>query len=263
MKNDFFAVILAAGVGSRMGKIRRPKCLIEIDNKPLLIYQLAALKKCGIALEKIVVITGFKQKMVRKAGGPNINYIHNPEFATQGMLISILCSRRIVKDNPFVLLYGDTIFVPQIIETVLKTKGEIVLAVDSQTKRDLASEDAFEVYDGIKQKKGSTKVVIGEDRAIRRLTKDAPNTQTASEYIGIAKFNKKSAKEVFDIIEKLKSDRKIKDFPSPSYLFNLLIERGHKIIPAFIGNLTYQEIDYTEDIKKAQKIVESLRNNFR
>lgn len=263
MKKDFYAVILAAGIGTRMGKIGRPKSLIEIGNKPLLNYQLAALKKCGIALKKIVVITGFEQKMVRKVGGPNINYIYNPEFATQGMLISILCSRRIVKNRPFLLLYGDTVFVPQIIEKLIKAAGKIVLAIDTQAKRGLTAENAFEVYDGMKQRKGSTKAIIDKNGFVSNLTKDAPSNQKNSEYIGIAKFNGKSAKEVFKLIDKLKSDGKIKDFPSPSYLFNLLIKRGLKIRPAYVGDLAYQEIDYPEDIEKAQEIVKALRNNFR
>lgn len=263
MKKDFYAVILAAGVGSRMGKIRRPKSLIEIGNKPLLNYQLAALKKCGISHERIVVVTGFKQKMVKKAGGASINYVHNPEFNTQGMLISILCSRRIVKNRPFLLLYGDVVFVPQIIEKLIEAAGEIVLAVDTQTKRDLTAENAFEVYGGINQRKGSTKAIIDKNDFISKLTKAALRGQKKSEYIGIAKFNGKSAKEVFKLIDKLKSEGKIKDFPSPSYLFNLLIKQGYKITPAYVGDLAYQEIDYPEDIEKAQKIVEALRNNFR
>lgn len=263
MKKDFYAVILAAGVGSRMGKIDRPKSLIEVDNKPILGYQLEALKKCGVDPHKIIVVTGFKQKTVQKVGGPNINYIHNPEFATQGMLISILYGRKLVKDRPFLLLYGDVIFAPQIIKRLLETEGEIVLAVDPQTKSDLSTENSFEVYNDIKQRKGSTKAIIDKNGFIRKLTKETADDRTVSEYIGIAKFDEKTAKEVFELIEKLKFEGKIKDFPSPSYLFNLLIKRGYKIFPAYIGDLTYQEIDYPEDVKKAQKIVKILRNNFR
>ena len=45
------ALILAAGRGSRMGALgdERPKCLVELDGKPLLDRQIAALRAGGVA----------------------------------------------------------------------------------------------------------------------------------------------------------------------------------------------------------------------
>ena len=44
------AVILAAGRGRRMGRLGgdRPKCLIELEGKPLIERQIAALRRGGL-----------------------------------------------------------------------------------------------------------------------------------------------------------------------------------------------------------------------
>lgn len=49
------ALILAAGLGSRMGNV--PKCLIRLDEKPILLRQIDALRLAGIT--DLSVITGF------------------------------------------------------------------------------------------------------------------------------------------------------------------------------------------------------------
>lgn len=60
-KNEFCAVILAAGKGTRM-KSDFPKVLHEIDGKPLLQYVLAAANDAGA--EKVIVIIGHQAQKV-------------------------------------------------------------------------------------------------------------------------------------------------------------------------------------------------------
>ena len=44
-------IILAAGRGSRMSNLteERPKCMVELAGKPLLHWQLSALRRAGIS----------------------------------------------------------------------------------------------------------------------------------------------------------------------------------------------------------------------
>ena len=55
-------VILAAGKGSRMGDIDTPKCLLEINEIPIIKHQINSFTKNGI--DDILVVTGYKSEMI-------------------------------------------------------------------------------------------------------------------------------------------------------------------------------------------------------
>ncbi|PYK48280.1 MAG: nucleotidyl transferase, partial [Verrucomicrobia bacterium] len=58
------ALILAAGRGSRMGDLGddRPKCLIELQGRPLIERQITALRRSGV--EEIGVVRGYRAEMI-------------------------------------------------------------------------------------------------------------------------------------------------------------------------------------------------------
>ena len=55
-------LILAAGKGTRMGNIDVPKCMLEINGRPIIKHQIDSFKKNGI--EDIFVVTGYKSEMI-------------------------------------------------------------------------------------------------------------------------------------------------------------------------------------------------------
>ena len=59
-------LILAAGRGRRMMSLTEsvPKCLLEIDGKPLLQRQIEAMKEAGIS--EIAIVTGYKSNLLKK-----------------------------------------------------------------------------------------------------------------------------------------------------------------------------------------------------
>ena len=59
------AIILAAGVGKRLWPVtqHRPKCLIEIGGRSLLVRYLEAL--AGVGVREAVIVVGYKQDMIR------------------------------------------------------------------------------------------------------------------------------------------------------------------------------------------------------
>ena len=56
------ALILAAGRGTRMGGIDKPKCLLEFNGDSLIHYQINCFKKLGI--DRIFVITGYHSELI-------------------------------------------------------------------------------------------------------------------------------------------------------------------------------------------------------
>ncbi|MDB2252213.1 sugar phosphate nucleotidyltransferase [Halorubrum ezzemoulense] len=115
------AVILAAGEGRRLTPLtnRRPKPMIPVGNKPLLEYIVEAVAAADIG--QITLVVGYNQERIRNhfadgdEWGVTITYV---EQATQlGTGHAVLQAESAV-DGPFVVLNGDRIVEPAIIERV-------------------------------------------------------------------------------------------------------------------------------------------------
>ena len=115
------AVVLAAGEGRRLTPLtnRRPKPMIPVANKPLLEYIVEAVAAAGV--ETITLVVGYNQERIRNYfadgddWGVTITYV---EQATQlGTGHAVLQAESAV-DRPFVVLNGDRIVEPAIIERV-------------------------------------------------------------------------------------------------------------------------------------------------
>ncbi len=105
------AIILSGGKGTRIKKFTEkiPKCLIDINGKPFLYYQLRYLKKHGI--KKTILSVGYKSEDVKNYVKENINFI-NVKIVNDGKKLlgtggAILKSMKFLKNNFFVL-YGDS-----------------------------------------------------------------------------------------------------------------------------------------------------------
>jgi glucose-1-phosphate thymidylyltransferase len=106
------AIIPAAGIGSRLRPHTHtaPKALLHVAGKPILGHILDELKAFGI--RDVVIIVGFM-------GDKIIDYVHNhcqinATFVTQeelkGLGWAIYLTRNYIKDEPILIILGDTIF---------------------------------------------------------------------------------------------------------------------------------------------------------
>ena len=71
------AIILAAGVGSRLQALSggKPKCLVEIGGRPLILHQLEALADHGIG--PVLIVAGYKADEVRSVVGDRAEFVVN------------------------------------------------------------------------------------------------------------------------------------------------------------------------------------------
>jgi choline kinase len=91
------ALILAAGRGSRMGALGdvRPKCLVELDGRPLLDRQLAALRTGGA--REIGIVRGYRKDMLND---PALTYFDNDRWAETNMVMSLACAAEWLRAGP-------------------------------------------------------------------------------------------------------------------------------------------------------------------
>ena len=107
----FEAIILSGGKGRRVKKFTKniPKCLIDINGKPFLYYQLKYLKKNKI--NNIILSVKYKSNLIKKYLKKEINFI-NVKLISDGKKFlgtggAVINSLNYLKKN-FFIIYGDS-----------------------------------------------------------------------------------------------------------------------------------------------------------
>jgi L-glutamine-phosphate cytidylyltransferase len=221
------AIILAAGVGSRLGN-SLPKPLTELDNGlSILEWQISTLKKIGIS--RIMAVVGFKKELIMERF-PDIMYLYNPDYQKENTSKSLLRALNVV-DEDVLWLNGDVVFHPQAAKALLHQKTPVMLV---------------------------NKTAVGEEEVKYRLDAAGKICEVAKkvkdpqgEAVGINFFPKNS----LEILRKNLSLCKREDYFE--YGVQLCIDQGLKIDPVFCKVAECIEIDFPEDLKKANALIAS------
>jgi bifunctional UDP-N-acetylglucosamine pyrophosphorylase/glucosamine-1-phosphate N-acetyltransferase len=117
------AVILSAGEGTRMRPLTltKPKTMLPVAGKPIIQYNLEALRDSGIT--EILLIVNYKEKMVKDYFKDGKEFGVNISYKTQEKLIgtanAIKYSQNFVEDH-FIVLNGDIILDKELITEIIK-----------------------------------------------------------------------------------------------------------------------------------------------
>ncbi len=126
--SDMTAIILAAGLGIRMGPRGRlcPKGLIEVGGETMVAQSLSSLRAFGIG--RVRIVTGHLDDQYRAAFGtePGVELVHNPAYGTTGSLRSLAVGLDGV-EGACVILESDLIYAPEALEAAL-TGGTCLIA---------------------------------------------------------------------------------------------------------------------------------------
>jgi choline kinase len=126
------AVILAAGRGSRMGHLGgdRPKCLVELQGKPLIERQIAALRRGGV--DGIGVVRGYRAEMI---DFPDLAYFANERWAETNMVVSLAAAAPWLRSGPVIVSYGDIFYRGELVRGLAGTPGQLVISYDKAWRR--------------------------------------------------------------------------------------------------------------------------------
>ena len=130
------ALILNSGLGSRMGALtaEHPKCMTEIaPGETIVSRQLAMLAERGI--REVVMTTGACSDVLeaycRSLELPlQIVFVKNPLYAETNYIYSIYCARAYLTDDDIILMHGDLVFDPTVLDDVLAS-GTSCMTVSS------------------------------------------------------------------------------------------------------------------------------------
>ena len=112
-------IFLAAGKSKRIfKKIKKNKCLIKINNKPLIKHLISEVKRAGI--NKISIVTGFRSSFLKKElkDQKNIDYIFNQKYNSTEMLHSLILGLK-KYNTDIIISYSDILFDRKIIKKLI------------------------------------------------------------------------------------------------------------------------------------------------
>jgi choline kinase len=223
------AIILAAGVGSRLQKSSLcesvPKALIVLRNgKTILENQLGNLRRyCD--MDDVIVVVGFRKELIMEFA-PTLTYVYNHLFRSNNTGKSLLCALKKVKNEDVLWLNGDVVFDHRIIGMMLAQNLSCMAvnraAVYEEEIKFRVDERGFirEVSKGIKEGALGEAVGVNFVRAVDLpLLKDSLTLCAANDY-----FEKG---------------------------IEMAIERGMRVWPVDISDLKCVEVDFPEDLDKA------------
>jgi choline kinase len=133
----FQVVILAAGMGTRLGR-EDPKPLTPLlDGRTILQRQIDGLREKLGAHLPITAVVGFRCEQIM-AAAPDLTFTYNPDFARTNTSKSLLRGLRSSRAGGVLWLNGDVVFDPAVLDLVLPclTTDQSFVCVDTNTVAD-------------------------------------------------------------------------------------------------------------------------------
>jgi histidinol-phosphate/aromatic aminotransferase/cobyric acid decarboxylase-like protein/choline kinase len=128
------AVILAAGVGKRLGHLTRTstKCMVELNGRKLVDYAFEALAKAGI--ERAIMVVGHGADEVRRFLGSSyrgvaVSYVENTVYAKTNNIYSLYLAKDYMEEDDTLLLESDIIFDRNLLKEVRAHEAENLAVV--------------------------------------------------------------------------------------------------------------------------------------
>ncbi len=237
------AIILAAGFGSRLMPYTkdRPKCMVEFAGKTLLQRQIDVFTAHGIT--DIAIVLGHAPQAVKNDA---LAIYHNPDYQTTNMLYSLMQAREwLEKEGDVIISYGDIVYNPDVLESVLSTPGDIVVSIDRSWKDywQIRMENPLSDAETLKINNAGYIQEIGK--------KPTSYTDIEGQYIGLQKWNAGSVNSILNFYDSLDRHalydaKSFHQMYMTSFLQNL-IDNNFKLTPSFINN-GWLEVDTVEDL---------------
>jgi len=239
------AVILAGGRGKRLKETTNSsnKCMLEIDNKPVLEYNLD--RALEMDIDEIVMVVGYRaEDIINRYGtgrnGVRIRYVI--QWEQRGLVHAIECSKDAIERDDFFLLLGDEVLINsrhkemirEFIDSGLFTACGVCVQQD-------------------KSKIGRTYAVLANDEdRVFRLIEKPKKPLNSLQGTGNCIFKN----EILRYIERtpIHPERGEKELPD---LIQCAVDDG-QLVKIFHICDAYTNVNSIEDLKEAERILRSV-----
>jgi L-glutamine-phosphate cytidylyltransferase len=233
------AILLAAGVGKRLLGLSngRPKCLIEIGGRSLLVRLLEGLAAAGV--REAAVVVGFGEEAVRAAVGGGLRGIRvrclsNPRFR-EGAILSLWTARELL-DGPVLVMDADVLCPPAMIARLVRSPHRNCFLLDASVE--VTGEEQM--------------LLVRGERVLDIVRGGGPGYELAGESVGFLKLSAGAARVLRELLE-------------------VRVAAGHtgieheEVYPELLARvgvgfervdgMPWTEIDFPEDVARAEREV--------
>lgn len=224
------AVILAAGMGTRLGR-PFPKPLTPLsDGRTIMEQQIDNLRQVFGADVRITTVVGFKLDLILEAF-PDVTYIYNEAYDQTNTNRSLLKALRLSTEGGVLWMNGDVVFDPQVLEKV----NEL-----------MESDTSFICVDTAAVGDEEVKYTVDDDGYVDELSKQVVNAR--GEAVGI---NFVSASDKPTLIDRLSECSDADYFERGIEL--AISHDSMRVMPVDIGEFFAVEVDFEEDLTRANE----------
>ena len=218
-------IILAAGIGSRLGK-PHPKTLTMLSNgRSILQNQVKALLRY-VSIDDIYVVVGFKKELIMEAF-PELTYVYNDYFDTTNTSKSLLRGLRKARHDDVIWINGDVVFDHVVIERLIRQPYSC-MAINTES---VGEEEV--------------KYALNGDGFIKVVSKQVEGAE--GEAVGINKVIRADIEMLLDKLERCDDH----DYFEKG--IELAIQQGLQMVPVNISDVICTEIDFEEDLRRVNE----------
>ena len=222
------AVILAAGMGTRLGR-PWPKPLTPLaDGRTIMRQQMDNLQHAFGDSLRVMTVVGFKLELILEAF-PDVAYVYNESYDQTNTNRSLLKALRIAPEGGVLWMNGDVVFDPRVLERVTPL---------------MEADTSFICVNTAAVGEEEVKYTVDDEGHVALLSKQVQ--QPLGESVGI---NFISSTHRADLIRGLEACADSDYFERG---LEITIERdGTRILPVDISDLFAVEVDFEEDLTRA------------
>ena len=241
--SEFSAVLLAAGVGRRLGQERpAPKVLLDFAGQSLIARHLAILAEASA--RELVIVAGYMAEALEEAVAAAdarmpVRFLRNPRFR-EGSVVSLATAAPVLRQGGMtVVMDGDVLYDARMIDRLLAGAAENVLLVD----RELEPGDE------------PVKICFDADGAIVDFRKRPEHAHvTHGESVGFFRFSPTMAAALADRAEAYAAGGR-GDAEYEEAIRDLVLAEPHRFGAEDVTDLPWTEIDFPEDVARARAVI--------
>ena len=243
MKN--FAIILAAGIGSRLYPLTQeyPKSLVKVNGRAILDYQIQGYLKSGVQEENIFIVTGYKHEMIAdylKDNYPKVNEIYSPDYLSTNNMYSLYLGLNALKED-----FGnvDYLFINN--ADCLYDEKLMNEFVNSEFESPIATEVGTYIEE-------SMKVVTRDDNSLVNIAKTITENNAFGVSVDLYKYSAKTVIRLYEIVKDyIEVKKDLKQWTEVAFpeLF-----KTEKVYPFDIKHKKWVEVDNNDDLALADKL---------
>lgn len=247
---EMTAVILAAGQGTRM-KSDYPKVLHSVCGVPMVKQVIKVATESGF--KKCVVITGFKEELVRKTVGDEVVFVHQEQqLGTAHAVMQAVPEFENNKDGYILVVCGDTPLLK--VETIKNILDVCIKNNAAATVLTAIVDNPFGYGRIIRDKNGNMKSIVEQkDGTPKELETKEINTGTYIFHV----------KTFLDALSKVDNENAQHEYYLTD-VFEIMIAEGKKVIPIItdeeetLGVNTRVQLSQAEKVLRLRKINELM-----